>query len=141
MPIQEATRRETLHIAVGVTALTALENGVCALLRRWSSSLLLGSALGAVTAVANFFLLALTVQRVTAAPDEQRGKAMLHFSYAGRTLLQLGIIILAISLGHTPPLATALPLLFPRITIFIMQLLGMYKPDAPTAPEGGDESV
>lgn len=141
MSIQEATRRETAHIATGVAALTALENGVYALHRRWSGAVLLGSALGGAAAVVNFFLLALTVQKTAAAPDENRGKATLHLSYSLRMLGQLLVVILCVSLGRLPVLATALPLLFPRITIYAMQLMGMYQPEKQATDKGGDASI
>ena len=42
MKIQEATKRETLHIAAGTLAFSAVMNGVFALLGRWDLTVLWG---------------------------------------------------------------------------------------------------
>ena len=46
MKIQEATKRETLHIAAGTLAFSAVMNGVFALLGRWDLTVLWGTLLG-----------------------------------------------------------------------------------------------
>ena len=72
MKIQEATKRETLHIAAGTLAFSAVMNGVFALLGRWDLTVLWGTLLGGGFAVLNFFLLGLTVQKMA---GDQIGRA------------------------------------------------------------------
>ena len=69
MKIQEATKRETLHIAAGTLAFSAVMNGVFALLGRWDLTVLWGTLLGGGFAVLNFFLLGLTVQKMAGTWD------------------------------------------------------------------------
>ena len=127
MKIQEATKRETLHIAAGTLAFSAVMNGVFALLGRWDF------------AVLNFFLLGLTVQKMAGDPNEKKGKLVLQLSYSLRMLATLAVVVLGVKLACFSWVATVIPLLFPRLTILAMQILGMYKP--PKNKEGGDEPV
>ena len=120
MKIQEATKRETLHIAAGTLAFSAVMNGVFALLGRWD-------------------LLGLTVQKMAGDPNEKKGKLVLQLSYSLRMLATLAVVVLGVKLACFSWVATVIPLLFPRLTILAMQILGMYKP--PKNKEGGDEPV
>ena len=141
--VQEATRQETFHIAVGVACFSALMNLVFLLVKRWDLSVLWGTLLGGSWAVFNFFLLGLTVQGMVADPDEKRGKMKLQLSYSLRMLITIGVVILAIQLPGVNWVATVIPLFFTRLTILAMQMLGMYKPDEkkPEHEEGGDGTV
>lgn len=139
MKVQQATKRETLHITVGVLELSAVMNLVFTCLGRWDVSVLWGNLLGGGVAILNFFALGLTVQRMAADPNEKRGKLTMQLSYTLRMLFTLFVIVLAIKLPGVSWPAAVIPLFFPRLTILGMQLLGMYKP--PKKEEGGDEPV
>ncbi len=140
MKLQKAVVKETLRISAGSLILAALMNIIFLLLSSWDISVLLGSLLGTFLSVANFFLLALTVQQITNSPhDEKRGRLKLQFSYSMRMLLLIVIIIIAIQIDLFNWLATAIPLLFPRITIMLMQLTGMYKPEK-NSEQGGNNT-
>lgn len=142
MNIQEATKRETLHIAVGTLAFSAVMNGVFALLGRWDVTVLWGTLLGGGFAVFNFFLLGLSVQRLAAEQDEKKGRARMQFSYSLRMLATVLVGVVGVSAPCFSWVAVLLALLFPRLTILAMQLLGMYRPEkAVKKEEGGDESV
>lgn len=141
MRVQEATRRETGHIALGVLAFSAVMQLVFWLIGRWEPGVLWGNLLGGGFAVLNFFLLGLTVQTIAGEKDEKRAKLKLQGSYTLRMLLTLGVIVLAIKLPCMTWPAAVIPLLFPRLTILAMQLMGVYKPEKKTSQEGGDEAV
>lgn len=146
MKIQEATRRETAHIALGVLAFSAVMNFVFLLLGHWDITVLWGNLLGGGFAVLNFFLLGLSIQKLAAAADEKRGRAALQLSYSTRMLATVLVAALAVALPCFCWPAAVIPLFFPRLTIFAMQLMGMYKPEKAKTPEaenpkGGDEPV
>lgn len=141
MRVQEATRRETGHIAVGVLAFSAVMHLVFLALGRWELGVLWGNLMGGGFAVLNFFLLGITVQAIAGEQDEKRAKLKLQGSYTLRMLLTLGIIVLAIKLPFVTWPAAVVPLLFPRLTILAMQMMGMYKPAKKSSQEGGDETV
>ncbi len=146
MKVQQATKRETAHIAVGTLAFSAVMNLVFALLGRWDLTVLWGTLLGGGFAVLNFFLLGLSIQKLAAAADEKRGRAALQLSYSTRMLAAVLVAALAVALPCFSWPAAVIPLFFPRLTIFAMQLLGMYKPEPAKTPgaenaKGGDEPV
>ena len=135
MKLQQAVKRETAHIALGTAAFTAVENACFALAGRWDAAVLAGSVLGAAIAVGNFFVLALTVQAAAATGDEKRSKLKVQFSYSLRMLVILLALVAGFALPWFNGVAMVIPLLFPRLTIFLMQLTGAYKPD-----KGGKEA-
>lgn len=141
MQVQEATRRETGHIALGVLAFSAVMELVFVLLRSWDMGVLWGNLLGGGFAVLNFFLLGLTVQKIAGEQDEKRAKLKLQGSYSLRMLLTLGVIILAVKVPVFTWPAAVIPLLFPRLTILAMQLTGKYKPEKKSDEKGGGEAV
>ncbi len=143
MQVQEATRRETGHIALGVLCFSAVMELVFLLIRRWSLGVLWGNLLGGGFAVLNFFFLGLTVQTIAGEADEKRARLKLQGSYSLRMLLTLAVIVVAIKLPFVVWPAAVIPLLFPRLTILAMQMLGMYRPDKKTsdATKGDDETV
>ncbi len=143
MQVQEATRRETGHIALGVLCFSAVMELVFLLIRRWSLGVLWGNLLGGGFAALNFFFLGLTVQTIAGEADEKRARLKLQGSYSLRMLLTLAVIVVAIKLPFVVWPAAVIPLLFPRLTILAMQMLGMYRPDKKTsdATKGDDETV
>lgn len=141
MKIQPATKRETLHIAVGVLCFSVGMNLVFLLLKKWDLSVLWGAILGGGFAVVNFFALGLTVQKMASDPNEKRGKLTMQLSYTLRMLFTLFIVVLAIKLPGISWPAAVISLFFPRLTILAMQLLGMYKPPKAENEKGGDEPV
>ena len=139
MRVQEATRRETCHIALGVLAFSAVMHLVFWAIGRWEWGVLWANLLGGGYAIFNFFLLGLTVQKIAGETDEKRAKLKLQGSYTLRMLLTLAVIVVAIKVPCFVWPAAVVPLLFPRLTILAMQMLGMYRPDK--TKKGDDGSV
>ncbi|MDE6107877.1 MAG: ATP synthase subunit I [Oscillospiraceae bacterium] len=138
MQVQEATKKETLHIAVGVLGFSAIMNLVFLCLKKWELSVLWGTLMGGGWAILNFFLLGLTVQKMVADPDEKRGKRLLQRSYTLRMLCTIVVTAVALRLPGVNGVAEVVPLFFPRLTILAMQLLGMYKPEEKGTDENGE---
>ena len=143
MRVQEATRRETGHIALGVLAFSAVMHLVFWALGRWEMGVLWGDLLDGGFAILNFFLLGLTVQKVADETDEKRARLKLQGSYTLRMLLTLAVIVVAVKAPCFVWPAAVIPLLFPRLTILAMQAMGMYRPDKKThkTEKGDDEPV
>ena len=141
MQVQQATRRETGHIALGVLAFSAVMELVFWAIGLWEMGVLWGNLLGGGFAICNFFLLGLTVQAAANESDEKRAKLKLQGSYSLRMLLTLGIIVLAVNVKVFVWPAAVIPLFFPRLTILAMQVMGMYKPEKKTVEKGDDEPV
>ncbi|MEG0109718.1 MAG: ATP synthase subunit I [Oscillospiraceae bacterium] len=129
MKIQKATWHETMHITIGVAAFSVIMNIVFAVVGRWDLSVLLGTVLGAAFAVANFLLMGITVQNMAKDADIKHAKQVFQFSYSLRQLAMVLVVILGFTVHLFNGIAVVIPLLFPKFTILIMQMTGMYKPD------------
>ena len=98
---------------------------------KFDYTVVLGSLIGAAVAIGNFAGICLVCQKVIDEQDEKRRKATLQASYNVRMLLQAVWIIVAIGAPVFQPFAGVLPLFFPRITIYYLQITGKYKPLTP----------
>ncbi|MBR0218823.1 MAG: hypothetical protein IJQ33_06460 [Clostridia bacterium] len=146
MKVQPAVQAETKKMALGVGVLTVLMIAVFLVIRQFDYTVLLGAILGCAAAVGNFFLMALTVQKVTGdmpvlpkreeeteeteeeekeqpLSDEamQAGKQM-QLSFLLRLLMLGGVAALAVTAPIFHPWASLLPMLFPRIVIALRTL-------------------
>lgn len=92
------------------------------LLGRFDEKVVFGALLGSIFAVLNFFLLGITIQKATKIENEGKAKSMIQFSYSLRMLATLGIGLIGFMVPVFNWVAVICPLLFPRITIFFMNL-------------------
>ncbi len=129
MKLQPAVKKELFHITVGTVVLGAVMNIVFLLIGKWDMPVLYGSLMGCAWAIINFLLLGISVQFATAESSESRSKLKLQLSYSLRMIGTIIIVVLGVKLSCFSWISTVIPLLFPRLTIAVMQLLGMYKPD------------
>lgn len=140
MKLQPESKKELKRILCGAAICTAVMWVVFAALGlvgwvRFDLKLVLSSLVGDAVAVGNFAGICLMVQKVIDEQDEKRRKAQLQASYNIRMLIQAVWVIVAIVAPCFQPFAGILPLLFPRITIYYLQITGKYKPlAAPQEP-------
>lgn len=138
MIIQTAVKRETLRIAIGTALMSALMLSVFLLLKKLDGAVLLGAFFGYITAVGNFFLMALGIQRATqeARPDlpsqedtseedtlspvNKKAKGIVQRSYYLRLMMIALMGIAALLIPQINAYAAILSLLFPRILIPIL---------------------
>lgn len=144
MKIEPTVRKETMRIAKGTVILSVVMILVFALLKKFDFTVVLGAALGTVTAILNFFLLGLSVQKaadmmkgvemppepeetdegeeapaVPTPPEITQAKQRMQLSYTGRMIMQAAVGILGLALPCFHAVATVLPLLFPRLIIHL----------------------
>ena len=139
MKLQPESKKELLRIAAGTALCTAVMWVVFAALHlvgwvRFDYTVVLGSLIGALVAIGNFAGICFVVQKIIDEPDEKRRKAKLQLSHNSRMLLQAVWVVVAIAAPCFQPFASVLPLFFPRITIYYLQITGKYKPLTPAAP-------
>lgn len=107
--------RSTRYIAVVVLIGSLLMQAVFLVIGRWDYTVLLGNLLGAAAAIANFFIMALTVQRALDAGDKDHANKSTQLSRSMRMLMMLVVCVI----GHLAPcfnlFAVAIPLAFPSI--------------------------
>ena len=136
MKLQPESKKELLRIACGTAICTAAMWVLFAALHlvgwvRFDYTVVLGGLVGAAVAIANFAGICFVVQKIIDEQDEKRRKAKLQLSYNGRMLLQAVWVVVAIAAPCFQAFASILPLFFPRITIYYLQITGKYKPLAP----------
>ena len=126
---QETVLRETKRIAVGVFSMLAIMLIVYAAMGRFSLAVVLGGLIGALYAVLNFLLLGMTVQKVAEMREENEELARMQMksSYNMRMVIMILLIVVAFALPFVDGLACMIPMLFPRLTIFVLQLTGKIK--------------
>lgn len=91
---------------------------------------LLSSVLGAAVAVGNFYILCVTGTKIVDAKDEDQRKKLLKLSYNARLLFQAVWILLCIAVSGLHLVAGVAPLLFPRVTIYYLQITGKFDQSA-----------
>ncbi|MEY8338657.1 ATP synthase subunit I [Lachnospiraceae bacterium 62-35] len=134
MQVQEAVKRETIHIFTGTTI------GVCVMFVAFFGlhqiapqavpfdyRVILGGIAGGFVASVNFFLMAITVQDVVSVEDDKKAFDKMKTSYRYRTMLQLGWAILALVVPYFNGAAGIIPLFLPSISIKALGFLGLIK--------------
>lgn len=128
--LQPAVKKETLHVALGALICTVLMCVIYFVLSlifptdvKFSYTVILGGVAGSALAVLNFFLMAVTVQKVAGAENEDDARKLMKLSYTRRLGLQLLWIIVAVLAPCFDIVAGIVPLLFPGLTIKVMGIL------------------
>ena len=124
MKLQKAVKDETIFVALGSVILSAVMLLVFFLLNRaypdkvpMDAAVLIGAAGGCAGAVGNFFLMAVTVQKVAGIENYEEAYRSMQVSYRYRTFLQLIWCVLTMVLTFINPVAGMLPLLWPSLLI------------------------
>lgn len=133
MKLEPESRKQLLRIAGGTAICTAAMWVLFAALHlvgwvRFDYTVVLASLVGAAVAIGNFAGICFVVQKIIDEPDEKKRKATLQLSYNSRMLLQAVWVVVAIAAPCFQAFASILPLFFPRITIYYLQITGKYKP-------------
>ena len=135
MKIAPAVKKETTHIALGTSIGVVIMLIVFAVLHRFNAGVLVSALIGGALAVINFFMLGITVQKISDGQSEERGRKWMQFSYNMRMLVMVVWLIIAITVPFLNWVAAAVPMLMPRLTIGVMQITGMYKKEKPEDSE------
>lgn len=117
---ENAAIKETLYVALFVFIISVLMEAVFLILGKWDMTVLYGNIVGYVSAVGNFFLMALTVQKAVE-KEEKKAKSMMQISQSLRLMGILVIIAVFASLDIVNIISLCLPLLFPRVAVMIRQ--------------------
>ena len=124
MKLQKAVKDETVFVALGSVILSAVMVIVFFVLHRvfpdrvpMDLPVVIGAVGGCAVAVGNFFLMALTVQKVAGIENYDQAYRSMQVSYRYRTFLQLIWCVLCMVLKFINPVAGILPLLWPSLLI------------------------
>ena len=125
--LQQRIEKETMRVAVGTTILLVVMLAVYAVLGKFTVGVLLGGLLGSAYAIFNFFMLGMTLQKAASMTDQQMAHMKVRSSYSTRMIGMLILAVVAFALPFVEGIPCLIALLFPRATIFALQVTGQIK--------------
>ena len=124
---QQSIVKETKRIAVGTVIMLVVMLAVYAVLGKFTIGVLLGGLLGSAYAIFNFFMLGMTLQKAASMTDQQMAHMKVRSSYSTRMIGMLILAVVAFALPFVEGIPCLIALLFPRATIFVLQVTGQIK--------------
>lgn len=124
---QQSIVKETKRIAVGTVIMLVVMLAVYAVLGKFTVGVLLGGLLGSAYAIFNFFMLGMTLQKAASMTDQQMTHMKVRSSYSTRMIGMLILAVVAFALPFVEGIPCLIALLFPRATIFVLQVTGQVK--------------
>lgn len=124
---QQSIVKETKRIAVGTVIMLVVMLAVYAVLGKFTVGVLLGGLLGSAYAIFNFFMLGMTLQKAASMTDQQMAHMKVRSSYSTRMIGMLILAVVAFALPFVEGIPCLIALLFPRATIFVLQITGQIK--------------
>ena len=126
------TFRDVFPVMLGELLLTGLMLAVYALIGRFSLKVLWSAALGAGAVLLNFTVMILALLQAEKRGSPEKGQLYVRATYALRLVLLAAVLILALKSKVFDPLATALPLCFQPIAVWLFELFRTMKKGANT---------
>ena len=124
---QQSIVKETKRIGVGTVIMLVVMLAVYAVLGKFTVGVLLGGLLGSAYAIFNFFMLGMTLQKAASMTDQQIAHMKVRSSYSTRMIGMLILAVVAFALPFVEGIPCLIALLFPRATIFVLQVTGQIK--------------
>lgn len=124
---QQSIVKETKRIGVGTVIMLVVMLAVYAVLDKFTVGVLLGGLLGSAYAIFNFFMLGMTLQKAASMTDQQMAHMKVRSSYSTRMIGMLILAVVAFALPFVEGIPCLIALLFPRATIFVLQVTGQIK--------------
>ena len=124
---QQSIVKETKRIGVGTVIMLVVMLAVYAVLGKFTVGVLLGGLLGSAYAIFNFFMLGMTLQKAASMTDKKLAHMKVRSSYSTRMIGMLVLAVVAFALPFVEGIPCLIALLFPRATIFALQVTGQIK--------------
>lgn len=112
--IDKTVLNETAYISVFVLILSCLMHAAFLIFGKWDISVLWGNLLCGAAAIANFFLMGITVQKAVNS-EEKNAKNIMKISQSLRTILLFAAAAAVVMIDGCNTLSGILSLFFPRI--------------------------
>ncbi len=132
MKLQDAVKKETAFMAAGCAVCSMIAIAAFAVLHiffpekvPFDYRVIVGVLAGAAVATGNFLWMAITVQKVSAAEDDDGARSIMKASYRFRTLAQLVWAVLAIVIPFINTAAGIIPLFFPGLVLKLRAVFSM----------------
>ena len=135
--IDPVVRKETGFVALWVAVAILPVQAVFLICGWWNWAVLWGSLLGGVTAIGNFLLMCLMVQKAVTQTEKQAQNTV-KLSQGLRLVMQGLVLVLAACLTQVFNIwATAIPLLIPRVAISLREWVRAKRNPSPDRPAIG----
>lgn len=121
--VDSTVLRETGFIALSTLILSVLMEAIFLIIGRWDYTVLLGNLLGYAAAVANFFLMGVTVQKAVQYDEDKQAASLMKLSQSLRMLMLFVTAALGVLLPCFNVVTSLVPLFFPRLAINFRPLL------------------
>ena len=124
MDMRKYVLRQTGIVALGEAVGIAAMIGIFALLSQFDRSVLLGGIVGGLVTVANFFVMAITVNIAADKAENQDvkgGQATIKLSYALRMVVMAVVLFAFAKSGLCNVIALVVPLIFSRFTLTLQE--------------------
>ena len=121
--IDKVVYKEACFVGAWVLIFSAVMEAVFLIIGKWNYTVLLGNLLSGGVGILNFLLLGMTVQKALATGDPKKAANMMKLSQVARLLLMGGVAALGATLDCFNLWATLIPLLFPRLSMIIRQIM------------------
>ena len=140
MILQSASRREVRRIAIGSSICAVIEVAGFWVLSElgigtFSYKVVTGAVGGTLMGILNFALMCIMIQKAAEISDEKLMKAKVRNSYSFRKLIQVLWVVAAFLISSINVLAAAIPLFFPNLVIYYLQIKGKLFPKEDAAPK------
>lgn len=121
------TFHDVFPVMLGELLLTGVMLAVYALIGRFSLKVLWSAGLGAGAVLLNFTVMILALLQAEKRGSPEKGQLYVRATYALRLVLLAAVLILALKSKVFDPLATALPLCFQPIAVWLFELFRKMK--------------
>ena len=121
------TFHDVFPVMLGELLLTGVMLAVYALIGRSSLKVLWSAGLGAGAVLLNFTVMILALLQAEKRGSPEKGQLYVRATYALRLVLLAAVLILALKSKVFDPLATALPLCFQPIAVWLFELFRKMK--------------
>ena len=119
MENRKITVKEQLPVFLAQLLLCLAMVGVYAALKRLSTAVLAGAAIGTAVSLLNHLALILSLLRASESDSPAKGQLKAQGNMLLRFLIMVGLLVLALKFWKTDPIATLLPLILMRIALFL----------------------
>ena len=138
MKLQPASKKQLARIAAGSGVCAVIEIAAFVVLHfcgvgRFSYRIILGTLGGTLIAILTFALMCLMVQTAAATKDQKLLQAKVQASYNLRLFIQAAWVVAAFFIPFFNVVAAAIPLLFPSVVIYFLQVTGRLMPEEETS--------
>ena len=124
---EKAVIQNTVYIALWQVVLVALMQAVYLIWGKWNLTVLYSGLLSSAVAVANFFAMAMAVQKAVGL-KEKDAAAKLKLSHSLRFMALIAFAVVGCLLFD--PLASVIPLVFPRFAIMLYPIFSKKKEES-----------